>query len=127
MLIKLIKISVRSLLSTAILLLISSLSIFAQDTTSGAIQGTLSDEKGAAVPGASVEARNIATNFSRTFSTDDEGRFTFLSLPPGTYVVSVTKQGFAKLIQENVEVTVGRLVSLNLPLKVSGVSGEVTV
>jgi len=127
MLTKPIKTSAGSLLSIVILLLISSLSAFAQDTTSGAIQGTVLDEKGAAVPGASVEARNTATNFSRTFSTDDEGRFTFLSLPPGTYVVSVTKQGFAKLNQENVEVTVGRLVSLNIPLKVSGVSGEVTV
>src|SRR5215212_7477109 len=95
--------------------------------TTGQIQGLIQDANGAAVPGATVEARNTATNFLRTFETDADGRFTLLSMPPGTYVVSVTKSGFAKLNQENVELTVGRLISLNLALKVSGVSGEVTI
>ncbi len=104
-----------------------SLSTFAQDITSGTIQGTVSDEQGAIVPGATVEARNVGTNFSRVFTTDSDGRFTLLSLPPGQYVVSVTKQGFAKLNQENVEITVGRLLSLNLTLKASAVTAEVTV
>jgi hypothetical protein len=99
----------------------------AQDTTSGSIQGAVTDEQGAAVAGATVEAKNTATNFSRTFTTDGEGRFTFLSIPPGNYVVSVTKQGFAKTNQENIQLTVGRVITLNLSLKVSGVSGEVTI
>ncbi|MEQ1922541.1 MAG: TonB-dependent receptor [Pyrinomonadaceae bacterium] len=98
-----------------------------QDSTSGAIQGSVQDEQGAVVAGATVEARNVGTNFTKTFTTDGEGRFTLLSMPPGRYVVSVTKSGFAKLNQENVDVTVGRLVSLPVTLKVSGVSGEVTV
>jgi len=101
--------------------------LFAQDITSGTIQGIVLDEQGAVVPGATVEARNVATNFTKSFTTDDDGRFTFLSMPPGRYVVSVTKQGFAKLNQENIDVTVGRQVSLNLNLKVSGVAGEVTI
>ncbi|HVF47362.1 MAG TPA: TonB-dependent receptor, partial [Pyrinomonadaceae bacterium] len=101
--------------------------LFAQDITSGAIQGTVSDEQAAVVAGATVEARNTATNFSRTFITDSDGRFTLLSLPPGRYVVSVTKTGFAKLNQENIDLTVGRVVSLTLSLRVSGVSGEVTI
>lgn len=112
---------------SAAFLILCALGTFAQDTTSGSIRGIVTDEQGAVVAGATVEARNTATNFSRTFTTDDEGRFTLLSIPPGVYVVSVTKQGFAKLNQENVEVTVGRLVSLNASLRVSGVSGEVTV
>ncbi|HTK36997.1 MAG TPA: TonB-dependent receptor [Pyrinomonadaceae bacterium] len=103
------------------------MSISAQDITSGTIQGTVTDEQGAAVAGATVEARNINTNFSRTFTTDSDGRFTFLSMPPGRYTVSVSKQGFAKLNQENVDLTVGRVLALNSTLKVSGVSGEVTI
>ena len=110
-----------------VLLTIWSMSALAQDITSGTIQGTVSDEHGAVVPGATVEAKNIGTNFSKTFTTDSDGRFTLLSLPPGRYVVSVTKTGFAKLNQENVELTVGRLLTLNIALKVSGVSGVVTV
>lgn len=101
--------------------------VVAQDITSGTIQGTVSDEQGAAVPGATVEARNVGTNFTKTFTTDSDGRFTILSIPPGRYVVTVTKTGFAKLNQENVELTVGRSISLNITLKVSGVSGEVTI
>lgn len=102
-------------------------SAVAQDITSGTIQGTVSDEQGAAVPGAAVEAKNPATNFSRTFTTDSNGRFTILSLPPGRYVVSVAKQGFTKVNQENIDLTVGRVLSLNVTLKVSGVTGEVTI
>ena len=100
---------------------------FAQNITSGTIEGTVTDEQGAAVPGAAVEAKNVGTNFTRTFTTGPDGRFTFLAMPPGRYVVSVTKEGFAKLNQENVELTVGRVISLNLALSVSGVSGEVTI
>lgn len=110
-----------------VFLLSFSIGVFPQDITSGTIQGTVSDEQGAVVPGATVEARNVDTNFSRTFTTDSDGRFTFLSMPSGRYVVSVTKTGFGKLNQENVDVTVGRSVSLDITLKVSGVAGEVTI
>ncbi|MEP7075211.1 MAG: TonB-dependent receptor, partial [Acidobacteriota bacterium] len=103
------------------------LAVSAQDITSGTIQGTVSDEQGAAVPGATVEARNVGTNFTKTFTTDSDGRFTLLSIPPGSYIVSISKTGFAKTNQENVELTVGRSISLNITLKVSGVSGEVTI
>jgi outer membrane receptor for ferrienterochelin and colicin len=110
-----------------ILFFMCSISAMAQDITSGTIQGIVSDERGNVVPGANVEARNVGTNFTRTFTTNDEGRFVFLSMPPGRYVVTVTGQGFAKLVQENVELTVGKAISLNLTLKVAGVTGEVTV
>ncbi len=111
----------------AVLLLVFSIVSPAQDITSATIQGTVTDEQGAVVPGATVEARNVETNFSRTFTTDSDGRFTLLTLPPGRYVVSVTKAGFARLNQENIELTVGRQLSLDLILRVSGVSGEVTI
>src|SRR5687767_385464 len=109
------------------LLFVFCISSFGQDSTSGTIRGTVSDEQGAVVPGATVEARNVETNFTRSFTTDSDGRFTLLSMPPGRYVVTVTKSGFSKLNQENVELTVGRLLSLDMTLRVSGVSGEVTV
>ena len=110
-----------------ILFFICSIGAMGQDITSGTIQGTVSDERGNVVPGANVEARNVGTNFTKTFTTDGDGRFVFLSMPPGKYVVTVTGQGFAKLIQENIELTVGKSVSLNLSLKVAGVTGDVTI
>lgn len=103
------------------------MSAVAQDSTSGSIQGTVTDEQGAVVPGVVVEAKNLDTNFTKTFTTDDGGRFTLLSLPPGRYLVTFTKDGFAKHNQENVDVTVGRTFVITPSLKVSGVTGEVTV
>src|SRR5436190_10506202 len=114
-------------LNMSFCLVLLSTGIIAQDITSGTIQGTVSDEQGGLIAGVTVEAVNSATNFSKTFTTESDGRFTFLSMPPGRYVVTATKAGFAKLIQENLELTVGRLINLDLGLKLSGVSGEVTV
>ena len=96
-------------------------------STTGTIEGTVLDANGAALPGASVEVKNIATNFTKTFETDEDGRFVALSLPPGKYTVIVTKQGFAKTVVENADLTVGRALSLAVSMKVSGVEGEVTI
>ena len=52
---------------------LSAVGLLAQDITSGTIQGSVSDQQGAAVAGAAVEARNVETNFAKVFSTDDDG------------------------------------------------------
>src|SRR5687767_13262356 len=95
--------------------------------TTGVVQGTVVDESEAVVPGASVEVRNVETNLSKTLTTDGEGRFVFLQLPPGGYTLTVSKQGFATLVQESFPLTVGQAVSLNLRMKVSQVEERVTV
>ncbi len=95
--------------------------------TTGTIQGTVLDANNAAVPGASVEIKNIETNLSRNLSTDDDGRFVALSLPPGKYNVRVSKQGFANLVVESANLTVGQALNLALSMKVSGVEETVTI
>jgi hypothetical protein len=95
--------------------------------TTGTIQGTVADANGAAVAGANVEVKNVDTNFVRTVTTDEEGRFVALQLPPGRYTVTVTKSGFAKLIAEKADVTVGQALNLPLAMKVSQVEETVTV
>jgi len=95
--------------------------------TSGTIQGTALDANGAAVPGASVELRNTGTNFVRDLTTDDDGRFIALQLPPGRYTITVSKQGFATLVVEKADLTVGQALSLPLSMKVSSVQETVTI
>ena len=95
--------------------------------TTGVIQGTVSDPNGAVVPGATVEVVNLETNLTRNVTTDDDGRFSFLQLPSGRYSLTVTKEGFAKLIQAEFPLTVGQTISLDLDMKVTGVEGEVTI
>ncbi len=95
--------------------------------TTGTIQGTILDANGAAVPGAGVEVKNVDTNFTRTTSSDDEGRFSALQLPSGRYTVTVTKTGFATLVVEKADLTVGQALNLPLSMKVSSVAETVTI
>ena len=95
--------------------------------TTGVIQGTVADATGASLPGVTVEARNLDTNQARTLVTESDGRFVFLQLPPGNYRVTFTLSGFATMVQENIQLTVGQAVTLPIAMKVSGVAETVTV
>jgi outer membrane receptor protein involved in Fe transport len=95
--------------------------------TAGTIQGTVTDQAGAVVPGATVEVKNLETNQVRTLTTDEDGRFVALQLSPGHYTVSVSKSGFATLVQEDFPLTVGETVPLNLSMKVSQVVETITI
>ncbi|HEU0185222.1 MAG TPA: TonB-dependent receptor, partial [Blastocatellia bacterium] len=95
--------------------------------TTGAIQGTVVDETSAVIAGASVEVKNTDTNLTKTLSTDADGRFVFLQLPSGRYILTVSKQGYTTLAQENLSLTVGQAINLNLSLKVSAVQERVTI
>lgn len=102
--------------------------VFAQtQITTGVIQGTVLDDQGGVVPDANVEVKNPDTNFSKTLITNADGRFVFLQLSPARYTLTVSKQGFATLIQENLELTVGQTINLNLNMKVSRLEEKITI
>ncbi|HYH86887.1 MAG TPA: TonB-dependent receptor [Pyrinomonadaceae bacterium] len=95
--------------------------------TTGVIQGNVQDEAGAFVPGATVEVRNVGTNLTKTLTTDNDGRFVFLQLPPGRYTLTASKQGFATLKQEEFTLNVGQAANLDLKMKVSGIEETINV
>src|SRR3984893_9586725 len=95
--------------------------------TTGTIQGTVTDVNGGIVPGANVEIKNLETNFSKTLTTDEGGRFIALALPPGKYSVTVSKQGFATAVGEGLDLTVGQAMNLPVVMKVFGVEARVTI
>src|SRR5215470_15215310 len=95
--------------------------------TTGVIQGTVLDESSAVVAGAVVEVKNTDTNLTKTLTTDSDGRFVFLQLPSGRYTLTVSKPGYTTLAQENLSLTVGQAINLNLGLKVSSVQERVEI
>src|SRR5881275_1755610 len=95
--------------------------------TAGTVQGDVVDEKGGSVAGATVEAKNLATNFVQTDTTNADGHFAFLSLAPGRYTLTISKSPFATIVQENVNLTVGQTITLPVTMKVSSVAQQIVV
>ena len=85
------------------------------------------DEKGGAVADASVEARNLDTSLAKVVTTDSDGRFNFLSLPPGNYTITVSKTGFATIVQTGATLTVGQVLSFPVTLKLSATQEKIEV
>jgi hypothetical protein len=93
----------------------------------GTIRGTVTDQSGAAVPEATVVARNINTGLTQTGSTGVDGIYTILYLPVGAYTVTVEKAGFRKAEAANVLVNVNTVVSLDMRLTVGAVDQSIEV
>jgi hypothetical protein len=98
-----------------------------EQITTGTVKGDITDPKGGGVAGVAVEIKNLDTNFTRTDSTNADGHFTFLNLPPGRYKLTIVKQGFATVEQQNINLTVGQAITLPITLKVSSVSETIVV
>ena len=79
-----------------VLVFSSAAALLAQSTT-GSIQGVVTDEQKALIPGVSVTVRNLETNAARSTNSDEGGRFRILNLPVGTYEVTVEQPGFTNM------------------------------
>lgn len=115
-------------LTSILLTLLIVPTILAQSQiTTGQIQGLVQDANGAVVPGVNVEVKNLETNLSRTATTNEDGRYVALALPPGNYSVTAAKQGFATTVLPSTPLTVGQTLTANFSLKVSEVAETITV
>jgi Carboxypeptidase regulatory-like domain len=106
-------------------LLLCAIVVHAQDTTT--MSGTVTDQAGKVLSGATVTITNIATNASRNTKTGDDGVFVFNQVFPATYNVRIEAKGFKSYVQENVELLVRTPMTLNAQLEVGAVSETVTV
>ena len=110
----------------AVVLLFLSFGLASAQEFRGTIGGTVKDQNGAIIPGASVTIENTGTNIKSTVTTNDEGSFTFPLLLPGNYKLSATANGFKTAVREAVEVKVDDRVTIDFQLEI-GASAEVTV
>src|SRR5439155_12455765 len=107
---------------------LSAPAVYAQSqATTGNIEGRVLDPKDAAVPGATVTATNRQTGLEKTATTNDQGDFSIILLPPGQYTVRANATGFTASEIKDLTVTVGGRTPLDIKLSVGGASGSVTI
>ncbi len=98
---------------------------FGQSDT-GRITGTITDQNGAVIPGASILVKNEKTGEERTATTTAEGLFSVVSLKPSAYTIAATTNGLSGTAN-NIQVLVGQEAKLTLALQTIGVEAKVTV
>ena len=118
---------VRVCLLVSLFLTISVAASAQSQATTGNIEGRVLDPQDAAVPGASVSATNQQTGLEKTATTNGEGQYNIILLPPGTYTVRANANGFGQAESKDVTVNVGGRTSLDLRLSVGGATGTVVV
>src|SRR5579863_7209180 len=114
-----------SLLTIVVVLLCCALSLQAQ-TATGTISGTVADESGAVVPGATVTITQKSTGNARTLTTNSEGLYSAPSLLAGDYEVRAEMQGFRTLVRD-AQVLAGSDTTVNFAMTLGATREVVTV
>ena len=124
------RISMKAVLFFSSLIFVSVVFFFcvqaSAQTSSGTLQGVITDPSGAVVPGANVEIHNPVSGYDRAVKTDGAGRFTISNVPFNPYHLTVSVKGFAPYTQD-VDIRSVVPTSLNIGLKLSGSTETVTV
>ena len=106
--------------------LLFSVPLFSQGSN-GRILGTVTDQSGGVISGATVTIIDKDRGVARTLTTDDAGEYNAPQLLPGTYTVRAEANGFKKLERENVELGVGKEVRVDLTVQPGTQAQTVTV
>src|SRR5579872_6504676 len=116
-----------SLFCAGILLALSAAPAWSQATSSASVAGIVTDEQNAAIPGAEVRVTDTGTGIAQTTLTNDAGRYVFVNVTPGTYTITVSKQGFTTFKIGAQKVDVGTTITVNATLQIGATSTTVEV
>lgn len=94
---------------------------------SSSLRGTISDLQGRAVAGAQVKITNEEKNFSRTYTTNDDGAYIFTSIPPGTYRLEVEATGFKKAAVSEVKAQIDTPANFDVQMEIGNIAETVSV
>jgi len=96
-------------------------------SSTGTIQGRISDAQGAVLPGVTVTATSPALLGAQTTVSSETGNYRFPAVPPGTYTVTYELAGFNTLRREGISITLGFTANLNVELTLATLQETVTV
>ncbi len=108
-----------------LLLTFLSIASLAQDQNNGTIAGTVIDSTGAVIPGATITITNGTVE--KTATSDEKGEYKLSGLPPGSYTVTVTQQGFQEYKTENLALSAEQSVRMDATLNPASVASSVNV
>ena len=107
------------------ILVVSPASVSAQATAE--LNGRVTDESGAVLPGVTVTATQTDTGFSRTAVTDGNGTYLMPNLPTGPYRLEIALQGFRTYVQTGIVLQVGATPTINAVMAVGSLEETVSV
>ena len=110
-----------------ILTMVNPIVLLAQSGTSCALTGTVADKTGAMIPNARVKVTEVNTAVVRVAVSNEDGRFLFSQVNPGTYRIEVQAQGFGPEESEATSVSVGQTVTVNFALSPAATAQTVQV
>src|SRR5437773_6036563 len=93
----------------------------------GSVVGTVADQTGAVVPGATVTITNVQTGQAREGMTDAAGYYSILNVLEGTYDLSIKMTGFRNYVEKGIVISINRVTRANVSLQVGQVTETVTV
>ena len=91
------------------------------------IDGIVKDQQGGVLPGVTATLRNLDSGVTRTSTTEPDGRYRFLALPPGRYHLSAELSGFASKDVGDIQITIGLSVTQDFTMGIQAVQEAVTV
>src|ERR1700761_8356932 len=117
----------RAIFLFTLFLALGSVILHPQAIGGGQIQGTVTDETGSAVSGATVEAVQTESGLHRVVTSGADGGYNLPSLPVGPYTLKVTATGFSIYNQSGIVIQVGNELRVDVKLQVGGVAQTVQV
>ena len=117
----------RQVLTVVVAAILAIPTVSLAQTERGAISGIVIDQTKAAVPGVSIKVINTGTNVTTTVNSSESGGFNVANLPPGTYQLEASLEGFRKAIVEGIILTAGATTRIDVSLNLGAMTEAVNV
>ncbi|HUX08036.1 MAG TPA: TonB-dependent receptor [Acidobacteriota bacterium] len=109
-----------------LLMAFSAQSLLAQRSTAE-LRGTVKDTEGKVVPDVTVTALNTGTGIEWKATSDDRGRYVFLTLPAGNYNVKLAREGYKERVYEGIVLNIGQQISYNMEIEVGAFEQTIVI